>query len=49
MHETGHSKPEWLGQKAWDEDGSERVKGWEIHEHPVTDSYQCMEKTTTIL
>ena len=48
MHETGQSKPvHWDKPEGWDGEGSGLRMGDTCT--PMTDSCQCMAKTTTIL
>ena len=50
MHETGHSKPvHWDNPEGWNGEGGWR--GFEMGDicTPMTDSCECMAKTTTIL
>ena len=55
MHETGHSKPghskpgHWDNPEGWDGEGG--GEGFRMGGTctPMTDSCQCMAKTTTIL
>ena len=50
MHETGHSKlVHWDNPEGWDGEGKRRGFGMGDTCTPVSDSCQCMAKTTTIL
>ena len=51
IHEVGHSNPVlWDNPEGWGgEEGGRGVQDGETHVAPMTDSCQCMAKTTTIL
>ena len=50
VHETGHSKlVHWDNPEGWDGEGERRGFGMWDTCTPVSDSCQCMAKTTTIL
>jgi len=50
VHETGHSKlVHWDNPEGWDGEGERRGFGMGDTCTPVSDSCQCMAKTTTIL